>query len=120
MRLAVAVRPLGEKVERGLRIEAETHADRTKRLDFAGKIETTVNNCVVERLLPCSIARCEQAPACAIPKDDSPHPVEALEASLAPLGIRLKDDLRIARRAKLSSDAFQFIAQLTIVVDLAV
>src|SRR5690606_10583092 len=75
---------------------------------------------VVQRLDAEPIARRERPARDALVDDEREHAVEALDAPLAPFGIRLQNDLGIARRPEAMPEIFQLEPKLLEVVDATV
>src|SRR5262249_6682565 len=67
-----------------------------------------------------AVASKEQLSSLPVPDGDREVPVEALQASRAPLLVRVGDHLGVARRRESVAEAPQFRLQLDVVVDLAV
>src|SRR5438094_3945856 len=75
---------------------------------------------VIQRLLAGAIAREHEAPPRRIPDGDREHPAHAAEAIDAFGGVQVRDHFGVARGREAASGAPQLVAQLDVVVDLAV
>ena len=91
-----------------------------KRPRLAREGEPPALEAVVERLHAEPVARGEQAALPRVPDRERPHPVEALDAALAPLAVGLEDHLRVRLRAEAMALRLELGPQLDVVVDLAV
>jgi hypothetical protein len=91
-----------------------------QRLDLGGEGEGLTGCHIVERLDPKAVARQKEFAPLTIPDRKRPHPVQAIQACLAPLRICRQNDLRIAAAAKAMPKALQLFAQFDVVVNLAV
>ena len=110
-----------EVVEHELLVHLRFHrAEREQPLDLGRERERATVVDVDERLDPVAVAAAEQHAAPRVPERERPHPVEAVEAVLAPLLVRVHDDFRVGVRAEAVAVRLELAPQLDEVVDLAV
>src|SRR5205085_8015795 len=105
--------------DRSVRLEPRLRVG-AERSRLAREGEAPSGVAVVEGLDAEAVARAEQPPPPAVPERDRPHPVEALDAVVAPLLVGGEDHLRVARGAEPAALRLELAPQLTVVVDLAV
>ena len=74
----------------------------------------------MERLLAGAVTREEERASPRVVERDREHAVQSLEDALAPLLVAAQDHLGVGRRPEGAAARLQFIAQLDVVVDLAV
>ena len=92
-----------------------------QRFQFRSEEQPAVREkTVIERLFAEPVARQEQRLTPLVRQGEGEHPIEAIEARLAPLLPSVNDDLRVAASAKDMSQRRQFGHQLREIVDLAV
>src|SRR5207237_4951209 len=91
-----------------------------ERLQFRREREHAISLIAKQRLDPETIARDEQLTLLRIPNREREHPPKTVEASLAPLFVRVHDRFRIAMRAKRVAFRFELATKLRKVVKLAV
>src|SRR5581483_3926285 len=99
---------------------AQIRRARAEDPRLAGEREAVDFEAEVARLHAEAVARAEQRAATAVPDDERPHAVEALDARLAPLEVRGVQHLGVALAAEAMTFRLQLGAQLDVVVDLAV
>ena len=75
---------------------------------------------VIERLDPDVIASQRKRPLFFVPDGKGKHAVETRQDICAPLGKAVEQDFGVGLGVKLVALAFEFLAQLAVVVDLAV
>src|SRR5262245_59216820 len=91
-----------------------------QRLQLRGEDELAVPRCVVQRLDAEAIA-CEQYPTLpAVPDGEGEHAPQMLHAPGAEILVKVHDGFGVTRRPQLVASGFEQIAQLLVVVDLAV
>ena len=112
---------VGERLGENLRIKGAVDPGQgEERLEFGGEGEGAGVIAVMQRLDAETVARQEQPPVAGIPDGEGPHAIEAQLALRAPLRIGGEDDLAVGVGDKTVAEAAQLLAQLEIVVDLAV
>ena len=75
---------------------------------------------VIKWLLPDPVAREEKAVARLVPDGDGKHAIESLQAIRSPFLVGMKDNFRVALRAKNVTLGFQLRTQVAEIVQLAV
>jgi hypothetical protein len=98
----------------------DVRAAAAERPRLAREGEPAAVEPVVERLHPEAVARAEERPLLAVPDRERPHPVELVDAALAPLAVAREQHLRVGLAAEAIALRAQLLAQLEVVVDLAV
>ena len=112
---------VGERLGENFRIEGAVDPGQgEKRLEFGGEDEGAGVIAVMQRLDAEAVARQEQPTLSGIPDGEGPHAIEAQLALLSPLRIGGEDDLAVGVGDETVAEATQLLAQLEIVVDLAV
>src|SRR6185369_12212623 len=82
--------------------------------------QRVVEDAPVKRFLSEAIARDQQTASAAIPQSEGEHAVELADHAVAVLFVQVRQDFGVGSAAKCMSTFFEFRAQLTVVVDLAV
>ena len=95
-------------------------AEREQRLDLRRERERAARLGIDERLDPVAVAAADEEAALRVPQSERPHAVEAVEALLAPLLVRVHDDLGVGVRVEPVPARLELAPQLDEVVDLAV
>ena len=111
----------------GNRVEGEECLERVE-VDLAtrespqlgGERELAVRLAVVERLDPVAVAREHEPPTLGVPESDGEHPPEPVREALAVLLVEVDEHLRVSVRREPVPCALEVVAQLAVVVDLAV
>src|SRR5262245_1768577 len=88
--------------------------------NLRAKEETTLRECVIERLHTKSIASAKESLFPAVPETKAPHAIEMLEAFFSPLLIGVQDNFSIGRRSKIVAAPLKLAANLPIVVYLSI
>ena len=99
---------------------AKARIEREQRLDFRAEREALRLRDVEERLLTKVIARCEQPLLARIPECESEHAAQVLEQTIAVRFVQADDHFAIAHRHESMAVRLELLAQLQVVVDLAV
>ena len=115
-----------DRVEREERLE-RVQVDFTRhlglaqqRLQLGRERQRAAGDAVVERLDPEAVAREEQALLEPVPQRDREHAPQVLDERRPPLLVQMDQHLRVALRGEPVSRALEPLAQLAVVVDLAV
>ncbi len=90
------------------------------RLQLGGEGERPVRDAVVEGLDPEAVAGEQQAPLPGVPERDREHAPQPLEEAVAVLLVEMDEDLGVAVGGEPVPEPLQLLAQLAVVVDLAV
>ena len=91
-----------------------------ERAHLRGEREGAVAMRVEQRLLAEAVARDQQAPAAAVPEREGEHAVQVLHAVDPVLLVEVHDHLRVALGREAVAGPLEPVAQLAVVVDLAV
>ena len=116
-----------DRVRRGDRVEREERLERVgvdlaarQRAQLGREAQLAADVPVVERLDPVAVAREHEAAARRVPDRDREHPAQPLGEAGAVLLVEVDEHLGVGVRAEGVAGALELVAQLGVVVDLAV
>ena len=116
-----------DRVRRGDRVEREERLERVgvdlaarQRAQLGREAQLAADVPVVERLDPVAVAREHEAAARGVPDRDREHPAQPLGEAGAVLLVEMDEHLGVGVRAEGVPGALELVAQLGVVVDLAV
>src|SRR6185436_17533388 len=93
---------------------------KQQRIELGSEDELPVYLCIKQRLLPHAIAREKQFLPTRIPDREGKHPAQVFWTVSAKLVVGMNDGFGVAVGVERVAKVFQLLAQLEIVVDLAV
>ena len=113
--------PQPEELRGRLQIGAAVHArERQQRFDLRSEREPLPSLDVVQRLHAGAVTRHQQSSALEVPQREREDAVEAGDALVVIVLVGVDDDFRVRPGAEAVALALQLIAELSVVVDLAV